>query len=100
MAEAQATPNQAEREDLSLNALFEIQLLTKVIRRVLARERDEEAAGVLARGMLRRIEELADAVYSLVNSNPNYDDRTVTEVGAVIRAEPLPDMTLCEVRHG
>lgn len=92
--------NWAKREDLSLNALFEIQQLTKVVRRVLASERDEESANVLARGMLRRIEELADSVYSLVHSDPNFDGRSVAEVGALIRAEPERDVSLGEVSHG
>lgn len=87
-----------EREAIGLSALFEIQQLTKVVRKVLANDADEESACILARGMLRRVEELADTVYSLISTG--YDDRTLAELGAIVRAEPQLDVNLGEVPRG
>jgi len=49
------------RVDLARDALAEIRAISLLLRRVLATEPEELTAELLARGMLRRVGELADA---------------------------------------
>jgi hypothetical protein len=59
----------AQRVDLARDALNEVRALSILLRDVLARERDELTVEVLGRGVLARVQALADAATDSLDPN-------------------------------